>query len=65
MGPVLPSTGMAAHAMDEVVDIVETEEKFDGTGKVLEIEKEVAFKIPPPPPSLPPPIPQNAYAQVS
>ncbi|KAL3509664.1 hypothetical protein ACH5RR_029065 [Cinchona calisaya] len=65
-GLVLPSTGMAAHAMDDVVDIVETEEKFEGIGTVIGTEKEVVFKIPsfpfPPPPPPPPPPPQNAYA---
>lgn len=64
-GLVLPSTSMAAHAMDDVVDIVETEEKFEGT-VLIDAENEATFKIPPMlfPPPPPPPIPQNAYVQV-
>ncbi|CAI9090303.1 OLC1v1025050C1 [Oldenlandia corymbosa var. corymbosa] len=63
-GHLLPSTSLATNPMDEVVDIVETDEKSSGTG----VQKDVAFKIPPlplppAPPILPPPIPQNAYAE--
>ncbi|XP_027063912.1 zinc finger CCCH domain-containing protein 13-like isoform X1 [Coffea arabica] len=64
-GLALPSTSMAAHAIDDVADIVETEEKFEGTGNLITDEKEAAFKIPPSPlpPPPPPPIPQNAHVQ--
>ena len=66
-GLALPSTSMAAHAIDDVADIVETEEKFEGTGNLITDEKEAAFKIPHsplhPPPR--PPIPQNAHVKVS
>lgn len=63
---VLPSTSMAAHANDEVVDIIEMDEKFELMGTASMNETEAAFKVPPVPfpPVPPPPVPENAYAQV-
>ncbi|KAL8478329.1 hypothetical protein ACS0TY_030296 [Phlomoides rotata] len=66
-GLALPSTGIAAHASDEDVEVVETDERFqvaaaastgaDKTG--VPIRTRCLPFLPPPPP-----IPQNAYAQV-
>uniref|UniRef100_A0A5B7A322 Putative zinc finger CCCH domain-containing protein 13 isoform X1 n=1 Tax=Davidia involucrata TaxID=16924 RepID=A0A5B7A322_DAVIN len=65
-GFLLPSTGMAAHAEDEVVEMIEMQGKFEvaetaSTG----VEKGAAYEIlglpfPLPPP---PPLPQNAYSE--
>ncbi|KAI5678251.1 hypothetical protein M9H77_09201 [Catharanthus roseus] len=62
---MLPSTSMAAHANDEVVDIIEMDEKFELMGTASMNETEAAFKVPPVPfpPVPPPPVPENAYAQ--
>lgn len=66
-GLTLPSTGIAAHAIDEDVEVVEMDDKFQGAAAASTgaDETEVTLKIPrlpflPPPP----PIPQNAYIQV-
>ncbi|PIN18329.1 hypothetical protein CDL12_08989 [Handroanthus impetiginosus] len=65
-GPPLPSTGIAAHAMDEDVEVVETDDKSQRVGaSSTGAETETSFKtsrlpfLPPPPP----PIPQNVYSQ--
>ena len=65
-GLVLPSTSMAAHAVDEVetaetekIEIVETASRE--VDKVATYEIPLGLPLPPPPP---PPHPQNAYLQV-
>ncbi|XP_022895094.1 zinc finger CCCH domain-containing protein 13 isoform X2 [Olea europaea var. sylvestris] len=69
-GLPLPPTGMAAHAVDEDVEVVETEEKAHVVAAASAgAGPEVAPKIPrlpflpPPPPPPPPLIPQNVYIQ--
>lgn len=63
---VLPSTGMAAHAVDEDVEIEvekidEIEMASDGIEKgATYMVKGLPFRLPPPPP-----VPCNAYLQVS
>ncbi|KAL2474189.1 Zinc finger CCCH domain-containing protein 13 [Forsythia ovata] len=65
-GLPLPPTSMAAHAVDEDVEVVEMEEKAHVVAAASAgAEPEVAFKIPrlpflPPPPPL---IPKNVYIQ--
>lgn len=63
-GLVLPSTSMAAHAVDEV-ETVETEKIETVETASREVDKVAAYEIPglpfPPPP--PPPHPRNAYSQ--
>lgn len=63
-GLVLPTTGMAAHAVDEVVEVVELDEKIERNASSI-VDKGVAHDIPgvpfPLPP--PPPLPRNAYSQ--
>ncbi|XP_011100294.1 zinc finger CCCH domain-containing protein 13 isoform X3 [Sesamum indicum] len=66
-GLLLPSTGIAAHAMDEDVEVVETEDKLPaGVAASTGDETEVTLKgsrlpfLPPPPP----PIPQDVYLQL-
>ncbi|KAK4437344.1 hypothetical protein Salat_0068300 [Sesamum alatum] len=65
-GLMLPSTGIAAHAMDEDVEVVETDDKLPAGGAASTgVETEVTLKssrlpfLPPPPP----PIPQDVYLQ--
>lgn len=64
-GLVLPSTSMAAHAVDEV-ETAETEKNEIVETASREVDKVATHEIPglpfPPPP--PPPHPQNAYSQV-
>ncbi|XP_051151975.1 zinc finger CCCH domain-containing protein 13 isoform X2 [Andrographis paniculata] len=66
-GPALPSTGIAAHAMDEEIEVVEVDEKIQAvnaaalTGVEAEDSLKEQLSLFPPPPL--PPIPQNAYAQ--
>lgn len=67
MGLNLPSTGLAAHAVDEYIFDPEMDEKFQVTGVASTgTETDVGLKFPtlrfPPPP--PPPVPQNVYSQV-
>ncbi|KAL3848956.1 hypothetical protein ACJIZ3_010838 [Penstemon smallii] len=63
----VPPTGIAAHAMDEEVEVVEMEEKSRVTGAISSgAETEVTLKTPrlpflPPPPPLP--VPHNVYQQ--
>lgn len=69
-GLPLPPTGMAAHAVDEDVEVVETEEKAHVVAAASAgAGPEVASKIPRlpflPPPPPPPLIPQNVYIQVN
>lgn len=65
---LLPSTGMAAHAMDEDVE-VEMEEKREMFGNCAAVAGKESLSnitkfpfLPPPPP---PPISKDAYSQVS
>lgn len=60
-----PSTSMAAHAIDDEVDIVEMDEKLEAVDTVTRSEGEVTFKNHslPLPPLPPPPVPENAYEQ--
>lgn len=59
---------MAAHVVDEVIEVIEMDEKFEVVGNSsARVEKEVEYEVrglpfPLPPP---PPLPQNAYLQVS
>ncbi|CAK9175197.1 unnamed protein product [Ilex paraguariensis] len=66
-GPVLPSTSIAAHAVDEVADTVEMEEKFELVGaSSTEVGKGVTFEIPGlplPPLPPPPPVPLGTYSK--
>lgn len=64
-GLVLPSTSMAAHAVDEV-ETVETEKIETVETASREVDKVAAYEIPglPLPPPPPPPHPRNAYSQV-
>ncbi|KAG8387000.1 hypothetical protein BUALT_Bualt03G0207000 [Buddleja alternifolia] len=62
----LPSTGIAAHVMDEDVEVVEMNDRFQVVGNgSTRTETGVTSKVPclpfPPPP--PPPVSQNAYFQ--
>ncbi|RVW68442.1 Zinc finger CCCH domain-containing protein 13 [Vitis vinifera] len=63
-GLVLPSTSMAAHAVDEV-ETVETEKIETIETASREVDKVAAYEIPglPLPPPPPPPHPRNAYSQ--
>lgn len=66
---LLPPTGLAAHATDEDVEIVEMEEKREMFGNSAAVSGKEAvsnvtkFPFLPPPP--PPPISKDAYPQVS
>ncbi|XP_020539438.1 zinc finger CCCH domain-containing protein 13 isoform X2 [Jatropha curcas] len=68
LGPLAPSTSMAAHAIDELVEI-EVEENIEVVETIsTEIDKgattygvrRLPVLLPPPPP---PPVPRNAYLQ--
>eukprot|EP00268_Persea_americana_P019368 TRINITY_DN19923_c0_g1_i6.p1 TRINITY_DN19923_c0_g1~~TRINITY_DN19923_c0_g1_i6.p1 ORF type:complete len:471 (+),score=124.88 TRINITY_DN19923_c0_g1_i6:184-1596(+) len=68
MGYLLPPTSMAAHAVDDLIEAMDQEEKLD-TGNAATIptigrtdDKAGLPRLPPPPPP-PPPVPQNAYNQ--
>lgn len=61
----MPSTSMAAHAIDDEVDIVETDEKLEAVDSGSRSESEFIIKnhsLPVPPP--PPPVPESVYEQV-
>ncbi|XP_041992476.1 zinc finger CCCH domain-containing protein 13-like isoform X1 [Salvia splendens] len=62
-GIILPSTGIAANAIDEDVEVAETDERFhvllNGANGSEERIKTLRLPFLP----LPPPIPQNAYMQ--
>lgn len=62
----MPSTSMAAHAIDDEVDIVETDEKLEAVDSSTRSDSEFIFKNHslPLPPLPPPPVPENAYEQV-
>lgn len=69
MGYLLPPTSMAAHAVDDLIEAMDQEEKLE-TGNAATIptigrtdDKAALPRLPPPPPP-PPPVPQNAYNQV-
>lgn len=65
-GLLFSSTSMAAHVVDEVVEDIEMDEKFEVVGNSsARVEKEIEYEVrglpfPLPPP---PPLPQNAYLQ--
>ncbi|KAK3008103.1 hypothetical protein RJ639_014365 [Escallonia herrerae] len=60
-GTLLPSTSMAAHAADEVVEVVEMNEKVEM--HELQFENGVAYRFPGLPLPPPPPLPRNTYSQ--
>ncbi|KAF8414080.1 hypothetical protein HHK36_002079 [Tetracentron sinense] len=62
-GPLLPSTSMAAHAIDELIEVIEMEkiEVVDAASRAVEKGNTdesagLPYLLPPPPPA-----PQNAY----
>ena len=63
-GIILPSTGIAANAIDEDVEVAETDERVQVplNGPNGSEDRFKTSRLPFPP--LPPPIPQNAYMQV-
>ncbi|KZV40315.1 zinc finger CCCH domain-containing protein 13 [Dorcoceras hygrometricum] len=66
MGPMLPSTGLAAHALDEYIEDHEMDEKFRVTGAAstrTEPDANMKVTVLPFPPPPPPPLPQNVYSQ--
>ncbi|XP_057956496.1 zinc finger CCCH domain-containing protein 13 [Malania oleifera] len=66
LGPVLPLTSMAAHAVDEFIDVTEAEEKIEVVETAsARAEKGATDKIPYFPLPLPPlpPVSKNAYSQ--
>lgn len=68
VGCALPSTSIAAHAIDELIEAVETEDRFEAVEGTPVFEngaidnKASSSYMPPPPP--PPRIDLNAYRQV-
>lgn len=64
-GPTPPSTGIAAHAIDEDVEVVEVDDKFQAAAAGAGMEAPLRTPRLPFPPPPPPPIPQNVYSQVS
>ncbi|XP_073154245.1 zinc finger CCCH domain-containing protein 13 [Henckelia pumila] len=64
MGLILPSTGLAAHAVDEYVEDLDMDEKFQATGAAsTRTEADATLKFLPYPPPPPPPAPPNVYSQ--
>ncbi|KAL7128831.1 hypothetical protein ABFS83_13G020400 [Erythranthe nasuta] len=62
-GVTKPSTGIAANAIDEDVEVVETDNnKFQVVGAETEVGLRTTPRLPLPPPP-PPPIPHNVYSQ--
>ncbi|KAL7086773.1 hypothetical protein ACP275_13G022300 [Erythranthe tilingii] len=62
-GVTKPSTGIAANAIDEDVEVVETDNnKFQVVGAEMEVALRTTPRLPLPPPP-PPPIPHNVYSQ--
>ncbi|KAK9284486.1 hypothetical protein L1049_023659 [Liquidambar formosana] len=66
-GFVLPSTSMAAHAVDDVAETTEIEEKIEvvGTASTTRIKKGTIYEVASFPLPLPPllPVSQNTYSQ--
>ncbi|KAL7086774.1 hypothetical protein ACP275_13G022300 [Erythranthe tilingii] len=63
-GVTKPSTGIAANAIDEDVEVVETDNnKFQVVGAEMEVALRTTPRLPLPPPP-PPPIPHNVYSQL-
>ncbi|KVH96610.1 Zinc finger, CCCH-type [Cynara cardunculus var. scolymus] len=59
-----PITGIAAHAADELVDVVELDEKFEEEETYYMRGEKGQLPLPPPPPPPPPPsVLQKAYLQ--
>ncbi|KAL6888704.1 hypothetical protein ACP4OV_009730 [Aristida adscensionis] len=59
---VLPSTGMAAHAVDDLFEAVELEDRNEPIDAALENDADDEIRSPVMPPQ-PPPLVQNAYEQ--
>jgi len=57
-GRVLPSTSIAAHAVDELIEAIETEDRSENG--VMDNKANSSYMLPPPPPS----IDLNVYRQV-
>lgn len=60
---VLPSTGMAAHAIDDLNEAIELEDRHESIDALLENDADDKTRSPAIP-LQPPPVVQNAYEQV-